>query len=89
MTTIDSFVNRLDKIGIKVELIGNWPWVYLHKVNGVVITNKMHSNHGFTVFFKAIETDRKDTITDISAIFKQIREVLDESKSKGITEKGK
>lgn len=80
MTTIDSFVNRLGKIGIKVELIGNYPWVYLHKVNDVVITNKMHSNHGFTVFFKAIEADCEDTITDISAIFKQIREALEQNK---------
>ena len=33
MTTIDSFVKRLDKIGIKVELVGNYPWLYLDKIN--------------------------------------------------------
>jgi hypothetical protein len=72
-TTIKSFVNRLSKIGIKVELIGNYPWVYLNKVNGKKVTERFLGNHGLTVFFKAIKPGQSDKITDIKEIFKIIR----------------
>ena len=52
MTTIQSFHNRLKKIGIEVEFIGNYPWLYLDKVNGKKVTGRLHANHGFTVFFR-------------------------------------
>jgi hypothetical protein len=80
MTTISSFVNRLKKIGIQVELFGNYPWVYLDKVNGKKVTEKFMGDHGFTVFFRAIRPGRPDTITDIRTIFKQIRQMLNQSK---------
>ncbi len=76
MTTINSFVSRLANIGIKVELIGNYPWVYLDKVNGIRIKGTLHSDHGFTVFFRAIRPGESDTITDIPTVFKKIRETL-------------
>ena len=69
MTTIASFVNRLDKIGIKVELFGNYPWVYLDTVNGNKVKERFEANHGFTVFFRG----KPDKITDISYIFEIIR----------------
>jgi len=49
MDEIEIFVNRLKKIGIEVRLVGNVPWVYLHKVNGNTVTEKLNANHGFTV----------------------------------------
>lgn len=73
MTTINSFVQRLKKIGITVELIGNYPWVYLDKVNGKKVKNKLYANHGFTVFFRATRVGHTDRITDIPLIFKEIR----------------
>lgn len=76
MTTIKSFVNRLKKIGVNVELVGNFPWVYLDKVNGTKVSGKLHGNHGFTVFFTAIRPGEPDKITDIPLIFKKIRETL-------------
>ena len=80
MTTIDSFVNRLKKIGIEVELIGNYPWVYLDKVNGMCVFGKLHSEHRFTVFFRATRMGEVDRITDITLIFKKIRETLNREK---------
>lgn len=77
MTTIDSFVNRLDKIGIKVELVGNYPWVYMTTVNNKRVEGNFRGNHGFTVFFRAIRVGQHDRITDISTIFDKIRETLD------------
>ncbi len=38
MTTIDSFVNRLKKIGINVQLSSNYPWLYLYRVNRKKVT---------------------------------------------------
>lgn len=76
MTTIESFVKRLEKIGIKVELLGNYPWVYLDKVNGKKVTDTFEAEHGFTCFFKAIRIGQPDRITNISTIFKQIRKQL-------------
>ena len=72
MTTIPSFINRLKKIGIEVELVGNYPWIYLDKVNGKKVVDKFQANHGFTVFFLG----SPDKITDITVIFKQIRKML-------------
>lgn len=76
MTTIPSFVNRLKKIGVNIELIGNIPWVYLDKVNGKKVKGIFEGNHGFTVFFTAVRTGQKDTMTDIKIIFEKIRETL-------------
>lgn len=78
MTTINSFIRRLDKIGVKVELIGNYPWLYMKVVNGKEVKGTFEGNHGFTVFFKAIKPGQYDRITDISTIFKKIRETLQE-----------
>ena len=72
MTTIQSFINRLKRIDIEVELVGNYPWIYLDKVNGKKVTDTFQANHGFTVFFLG----SPDKITDISTIFKQIRKML-------------
>ena len=63
------FVNRLKRIGVNVELFGNYPWIYLDTVNGNKVKEKFMAEHGFTVAFqnKGIE------FTDIGEIFKIIR----------------
>jgi hypothetical protein len=78
MTTISSFYNRLKKIGIEIELSGNYPWVYLEKVNGYKVHERFYGNHGFTVFFLAGEPNAKASITDIPTVFKKIRSMLTE-----------
>lgn len=76
MTTIDSFVNRLAKIDIKVTLIGNYPWVYLDTVNDRRVEGLLRSEHAFTIFFRAIKPGQVDKITDIPIIFEKIRETI-------------
>ena len=50
MNEIDIFVNRLKKIGIEVELVGNIPWIYLNKVNGNRVKSEdYNANYGYTV----------------------------------------
>lgn len=78
MTTINSFVNRLKKIGITVELVGNYPWIYLDKVNGYKVFERYQGNHGFTIFFKAWRPSQEDKITNIPIVFKKIRDMLSE-----------
>ncbi|MGV8961875.1 MAG: hypothetical protein ACOH2V_00635 [Candidatus Saccharimonadaceae bacterium] len=67
------FVERLEKINIKVELIGNYPWIYLNAVNGSKVTEKFHGNHGFTIAFLPIRSGQEMQFTDISEIFKILR----------------
>ena len=37
---IARFVQRLKRIGVDVELVLNYPWVYMTKVNGVLVDRK-------------------------------------------------
>lgn len=73
MTTISSFINRLKKIGIEVELFGNYPWIYLDTINGVKVKENFLADHGFTVFFAGVKFGEKEKITNIKEIFKLIR----------------
>ena len=72
-TKLDIFVNRLKKIGIDIELTGNYPWIYLTKINGKAVKEKFQANHGFTIAFLPIRKDQELNFTDIGEIFKLIR----------------
>ena len=67
------FAERLKKIGIHVELVGNFPWVYLDTVNGVKVTETYKGRHGFTAFFLY-----KDPVwSDRRVVFNKIREMVE------------
>lgn len=66
------FVDRLNKIGIKVELAENVPWIYLDTINGKRVTDKYLGNHGFTVSFYPRKGEELE-FTDIKKFFKLIR----------------
>ena len=72
---INRLVPRLLKIGISVELVGNYPWIYLDKVNGNKIKREdyFRGNHGFTIAFSPIRNDQKMELTDIGKVFEIIR----------------
>jgi hypothetical protein len=70
---IGVFVERLQKIGITVELHGNVPWIYMTKVNGKAVTEKFQADNGFTVAFLSLQRGGEPRFTDISEIFKIIR----------------
>lgn len=75
---ISVFIKRLQKVGIEIELVCNFPWIYLYKVNGKLVTDKFMAEHGFTAFFLSVRTDDpvKYKISDSKKVFKQIREML-------------
>ncbi len=70
------FHDRLAKIGINVTFIGNYPWVYLDTVNGKKVKGSYMSKGRFTVFFQGVKIGQVPHITDISVVFKKIRETL-------------
>jgi hypothetical protein len=72
-TVLDSLVRRTQKLGIKLEMVGNYPWIYLDRVNGNKVKEKFCGNHGFTIAFVPIRTGQKMEITDISETMKIIR----------------
>lgn len=67
------FVNRMKRLGIDIKLVGNYPWIYIHEINGKRVTEKFEAEHGFTVAFLPVRADRDLVFTDISEIFKLIR----------------
>lgn len=64
--------DRLGNIGIRIQLMGNFPWVYLEKVNGIKIEEVLHARHGFCIGYS---TDMRN-ITYRKEMFSKIREVL-------------
>ena len=80
---LNTFVERMKKIGIEVRLIGNFPWIYLNEINGKRVTETLHANYGFTVMFLPVRNDSPvSEFTDISEMFKLIRKYVKEDKEK-------
>ena len=73
MQKLDIFVKRLAKLNIHVCLLGNYPWIYLDRVNGKKVTERFQAEHGFTIAFTPIKPGRELQFTDIKEIFKIIR----------------
>ena len=75
MDILTTLVLRLKKIGIDIELEGNYPWIYLSKVNNNTILKDDYfmGNHGFTIAFYTIRKNQPMKFTDIKKLFKIIR----------------
>ena len=74
-TKLDIFMQRMNKLGIDIQLSGNYPWVYIDKVDGNRIKKEdyFQGNHGFTITFLPIRKDQEMKFTDIGKIFELIR----------------
>ena len=70
---IDVFRKRLLKIGIEIEMWSNYPWIYMSRVNGNLVTEKFRAEHGFTIAFHPIRPGQELEFTDIDMIFKILR----------------
>jgi hypothetical protein len=73
MDAMTIFVDRMRKLGILVELVGNFPWIYLDKVNGHRVTEKFEGNHGFTIAFSPIRPGQRLKFTDLGRVFEVVR----------------
>ena len=78
MNVLERLTTRLKKIGIEIELVGNYPWIYLEKVNGNGIKEEdfYYANHGFTIAFLPFQLDEKMEILDIKKTFDIIRKYI-------------
>tara|TARA_R110002020_G_scaffold279976_2_gene495764 strand:- start:520 stop:780 length:261 start_codon:yes stop_codon:yes gene_type:complete len=78
---VDSFVRRLNKINIEVELRSNWPWIYLYSVNDNFVEERYYGNHGFTAFYGPTKRDGKNSVarfTNRRKVFSKIREMIED-----------
>lgn len=75
MNEISIFVNRLNKIGVELELIGNAPWIYLSKVNGNKVNKEdWTANYGYTIAWMGTKYgDKPHLDLDLKRTFKIIR----------------
>ena len=63
---------RLLDLDIDITCIGNYPWVYLDKVNGNRVKEKFMARHGFTIATVSGPAGKIE-LTDIKKIFQIIR----------------
>lgn len=73
MNKIDTFIKRLQKIGIDIKLLGNYPWIYIDEINGKRVKEKFMAEHGFTLAFQPTIKGQELNFTDITEIFKLLR----------------
>ena len=80
---LDVFVKRMKKLGIKIELMGNYPWIYIYKVDGNTIQREdyFEGNHGFTIGFLPVKAGEPIHFTDITKIFELVRKYRNNGKS--------
>lgn len=71
MKELETLVNRLRKIGIDITFLGNFPWVYVDKINGKKVVEKYNSDHGFVLGLLTLAG--KLQFSDLSELFKIIR----------------
>lgn len=75
MNELTVLKNRLEKIGIKITLTGNIPWIYLESVNGNRVKYEdYNSNHGYTIAWYPIRENEEIRLdNNIKRTFKIIR----------------
>jgi hypothetical protein len=75
MNEVDIFINRMRRIGIELELMGNVPWIYLHSVNGNRVKQEDWSGDwGYTIAWLPVNPDKKMHLDeDIKRTFEVIR----------------
>ena len=75
MNEVEIFINRLKRIGIEIELMGNIPWIYLHKVNGNrILPEDYNANHGYTIAWHPVRLGEEIHLdSDLKRTFEVIR----------------
>lgn len=75
MNEVQIFINRLKKIGIELELVGNVPWIYLESVNGNKVRREdYNANHGYTIAWYPVRLGEKAHLdSDLNRTFDIIR----------------
>jgi hypothetical protein len=69
---LEKLVIRLEKIGIKIRIGSNYPWVYLHTVDGNRVDEIFCSEHYFCIGLMPMKLGQFK-FNNLSEIFKVIR----------------
>jgi len=81
MNEVIKFKERLEKIGIKIELMVNIPWIYLESVNGNKVKREdwINANYGYCIAWYPIKIgdEMKLNWLDMDLTFKLIRKYKD------------
>lgn len=69
------FMDRMNRLGIKVELICNYPWIYIFSVNGNIVKPEDYfvGNHGYTIGFYPLKDELEFEFLDITRTINIIR----------------
>jgi hypothetical protein len=73
LKSLDLFINRMKKLNIDIELLGNYPWIYLDTVNKNKVKEKYYSDHKFIIGFLPIKQNQLFEFLDIKELFQIIR----------------
>jgi hypothetical protein len=73
MEKLTIFINRVKRLGITIEFFGNYPWIYIDRINGKRVTEKFEANHGFTIGYAPSKPGQEFNFTNIGEIFRLIR----------------
>jgi len=68
-----SLIRRLKKIGIELDMFSNAPWIYIDTINGKKVTEKLGSDHKFTIGFHPAKKGDEFQFIDLKEVFKIIR----------------
>lgn len=68
-------MQRMERIGLKLKLDGNYPWIYIRSINGKPVMENFQGNHGFTIVFYP-KKDEEVEFTDTKEIFNLIRKYI-------------
>lgn len=67
---LDGIITKLHKAGVNIQLLINYPWVYIDKINNRKVIEKYNSEHGWVV---GIYNKNKFKIDNIKEFFNLIR----------------
>lgn len=73
MNELNVFIDRMNRIGIQVELGANYPWIYLEKINGKRVIEKQHSEHGWTIALLSIKKEDRIKFVNLKETLKLIK----------------
>ena len=73
---------RLQRIGIEIEMSANYPWIYLDYVNGIRVRREdFTANHGFNIAWYGIRNEDKIRLAEEpKTIIALIRRYVTESR---------
>lgn len=78
MEKLKIFVQRMKKIGIDIQINGNYPWVYIDSINGNKIKEQdfYNSDYGYTVAFLPVRPTEKLELLDVDKTINLIRKYI-------------